>query len=145
MLYNNIVDFISANIFTKFLVILFFHFIGDYVLQVDVLAKLKDVHTWLDLKKENDTKPESKRFKIHPYIDWIWAMLAHCLIWSFCVHFPILLLGTVEPNKLALSIYVHTLFHFLIDSCKCNTYNISMTTDQICHLIQIIAIMLLII
>ena len=143
MPYNNIVDFISANVFTKFLVILFFHFIGDYILQVNVLAKLKDVHTWLDLKKENDTKPESQRFKIHPYIDWIWAMIAHSIIWSFCVHFPVLLLGTVEPNKLALSIFVQAIFHFVIDSNKCNTYKVSMTTDQICHLVQILVITLL--
>ena len=83
--------------------------------------------------------PEDKP-KYHVKLDWIPAMLAHCMIWSFCVHLPIFLLGTVDPIRLIASFWIQALFHFSIDDLKRNQHKISTIVDQCIHIFGLIVL-----
>ena len=107
------------TLFTMF----FLHIVDDYYLQ-GLLAKLKQKSWW----KENAPGD------LYKY-DYIIALFEHAFSWSFMVHIPLMVAG---PHPLLwVSILVNMIIHAIIDHMKANKLMISLTTDQLLHIAQI--------
>lgn len=91
---------------TVFFLLIFFHFLADYPLQGDFLAKAKNRHNPI------------------PGIPWQHAMVAHCGIHSGFVF--------LATGNLFLA-YLEFIAHLLIDKAKCDEV-ISYNTDQALHI-----------
>lgn len=141
MVAQKLISFYTANPFNRYLVLIFLHFVGDFILQTNYMAKAKDIHYWINLRQENKKKED--RIPIIEHLDWIPVMLAHCLIWSVCVHYMAILSSKQEPIMIALSITMHTVIHFVIDTGRCmRLYQFPMFGDQIAHLIQLLFVVM---
>lgn len=105
------------------LILLLSHFIGDYALQSDYIAK----------EKENS----------------LYILIAHVSIWTFIVSITALFLGYNVANLDI--IFILFLPHFAIDLIKsrnllwCKAFSIktNLAIDQFCHCIQIVILVLL--
>lgn len=105
------------------------HFVGDYVLQTDFLAKGKSPKFWEGTKDETG---------------WIPVLLAHSVIWTACVMLPLLLL--VWPAiglPFVVCFGANIGIHFFVDWLKC-VGKIDMLIDQGIHLLQMMATFLLV-
>jgi hypothetical protein len=133
---KGIQEFVTHDYFTLYITILFFHIIADYNLQ-GVLAQMKSVRFWKDLKERESKRKDGFKISIK---DWIMPMIEHSFMWSFIVHLPIIMFYSINPITIIFSIIIHTCFHMLIDSLKANTNDINLIADQIFHMLQIILI-----
>jgi len=133
---KGIQEFVTHDYFTLYITILFFHIIADYNLQ-GVLAQMKSVRFWKDLKERESKRKDGFKISIK---DWIMPMIEHSFMWSFIVHLPIMMFYKINPITIVSSIIIHTCFHMLIDSCKANTNDINLIADQLFHMLQIIII-----
>ena len=140
---QKLINFISDNNFNLYIALILFHYIGDFILQTDYLAKAKNPTYWKDLKKKMSTEDMAHYIPILENQDWFFVMIAHCFIWSFCVHYPIILISSKSPIIIAFSICFHTGLHFAIDSYKIIGKGISMKGDQIFHLLQLLMLIFL--
>jgi hypothetical protein len=96
-----------ANHFLTLLAVLWiFHFLVDYPLQGDFLAKGKNFNTPI------------------PGVPWYWCMSAHCAIQAGAVW--------LITGSWILALFEFTA-HFAIDSFKCDGA-LSFTADQVLHL-----------
>ena len=116
--------------FILLFVMIFCHMIADYNLQ-GILANLKQKRWW----RENADDPKYEN-------DWKIALIEHSFVWSFMVHIPVIYVYYNESDKwfilISLSIVLHTIIHAIIDHLKANKLIINLTTDQVCHLGQIL-------
>jgi hypothetical protein len=133
---KGIQEFVTHDYFTLYITILFFHIIADYNLQ-GVLAQMKSVRFWKDLKERESKRKDGFKISIK---DWIMPMIEHSFMWSFIVHLPIIMFYSINPITIIFSIIIHTCFHMLIDSLKANTNDINLIADQLFHMLQIILI-----
>jgi hypothetical protein len=133
---KGIQEFVTHDYFTLYITILFFHIIADYNLQ-GVLAQMKSVRFWKDLKERESKRKDGFKISIK---DWIMPMIEHSFMWSFIVHLPIIMFYSINPITIIVSIIIHTCFHMLIDSLKANTNDINLIADQLFHMLQIILI-----
>lgn len=103
----------------------------DYVLQ-GILAQLKQKKWWA--RNAPQTLYEH---------DYIAALIAHSLSWSFSITIPLLAAelltpGTIWMPLLPLLYIMNALVHGLVDDLKCNKFQINLWQDQLVHLAQII-------
>lgn len=136
---SKFIEFVNYNDLTKYWVLICFHIIGDFILQTDFLAKAKTYKFWKDL--QDKTYKNKDHDSMIPKIDWVMPMLAHCFLWSCCVHFPIIISSDSNPFVIAVSIWIHSLIHFLIDFGKCNMRCYGLFADQVFHLLQLLLIL----
>ena len=116
------------------LVGLFLHIIADYILQTSFMANTKQRKWW------KDNYPDEKyRF------DWLIMLFLHSFEWTVCVMLPIALyriftVGTslVEAILVSAFVVINTVIHMWIDDMKANQLRISLTQDQLVHIVQII-------
>lgn len=113
----------NLKIFVLWLMI-FMHIIGDWILQTDKMADLKQKKTW-------------EKFGAHYKYDYIVVLILHSLCWSFCIMAPTLI---IERRMIIFSIWMigNTYIHSIIDNEKANNFSANLLTDQLLHLIQII-------
>lgn len=113
----------NLKIFVLWLMI-FMHIIGDWILQIDKMADLKQKKTW---------EKYGARYKY----DYIVVLILHSLCWSFCIIAPLLI---IQRNTILLSVWIiiNTYIHSIIDNEKANKFSINLLADQLLHLIQII-------
>lgn len=106
---------------------IFFHIMDDFVLQRD-LALYKQKQWW----KEN--YPE----KLYEN-DYITALLIHSFSWTFMIHIPVVLFTYNNLNiaYFAMSFFINAVIHAITDDIKANKRKISLTADQLIHLLQI--------
>lgn len=117
-----------------FYVMVFFHIVDDYYLQ-GLLSKLKQKSWW----------QENYPYRIYKD-DYKMALFMHGFSWAVMVHIPvvvmILMLGMNFTNAIclyfAISIIVHCGVHCYVDDLKANKYKINLIQDQMCHLIQLL-------
>ena len=109
-----------------FIFMLFAHCIGDYILQKDFISKAKRKSFWLNIKDE----------KVDTFA-YLSILCVHAFIWSFCIHLP-LILFLPQSNIIVVSIFINFLIHGIIDDLKANRNKISMTIDQLIHVLQIV-------
>ena len=104
------------------------HLIADYTLQ-GILAQMKQQSWWLGqvLGKDWDKYEH----------DWLAALLCHAAMWSILTFLP--LMFVVNPWVFTALVTVNILLHAWIDHLKANKFKINLCTDQIAHLVQIIA------
>lgn len=117
---------------------LFLHIVDDYYLQ-GILAKLKQKSWW-----EQNVNDSSELYK-H---DYLVALIEHAFSWAFMILLPFLVC-MILSNKFYITEYT-TLFignwiiHAAVDNEKANNQTISLLTDQLIHVIQIIGIWLMV-
>lgn len=79
--------------------------------------------------------------------DWEFALFEHSFSWSFTTHIPLLIISLysyyTNGYLYALWVYVlcivfNTVFHMIIDDSKANKLEISLSTDQMLHIAQIV-------
>ena len=139
MYQKQLVNFITAYPLCKYWVLICFHIIGDFLLQTDFMARGKSKQYWKDLREKR--KKSDDMDKIPPVLpdrDWIMPLLAHCFLWSCCVHYPIIISSNTHPLIIALSIGSHTLIHAFIDHGKTNLHLYTIFGDQIFHILQLL-------
>lgn len=128
----------------KFLLLLlmfFSHLIADYNLQ-GILANFKQ-RSWWNLKFSKEFVQE------HYPVDYITALIEHSFMWSTCIMIPLLVYSLFFPYNPHATVYLcsailtNTEFHAIIDHQKANEGSISLTTDQLLHVLQIFATWLL--
>jgi hypothetical protein len=109
----------------------FLHIVDDYYLQ-GILAQMKQKSWW----EKNAPDPLYKN-------DYKVALIEHAFSWTFMIMLPITVLMVVNNNILivpwTLAFVVNWIVHGLTDHLKANAHNISLVTDQITHVCQIIA------
>lgn len=118
-----------------FFIMFYLHLIDDFHLQ-GFLGDLKQKSWW----KKN--YPD----KLYEH-DWVFALFEHSFSWSFTTHIPLLIISLYSyyANGYldALWVYVlcivfNTVTHMIIDNSKANKLEISLSTDQMFHIAQIV-------
>ena len=112
------------------------HIIDDFVLQPVCLSKLKQKSIWDGYNKETGGLYKN---------DYKMALFIHGLSWSIMIHLPIffLFLGwdeVVIDIAFCLTVLTYAVLHSWVDDAKANKKKISLVTDQIIHLVQIIGL-----
>lgn len=105
------------------LLMLFMHYIGDYILQTEFISKAKCKEYW-----KNDK---------YSYIP---ILFFHSLEYSVCIHLPLLILLKLDYQYefFSVSIILNAVYHYIIDYLKANKKSINLLEDQMLHLCQII-------
>ena len=118
-----------------FFVMFWLHLIDDFHLQ-GLLGDLKQESWW----KKNYPN------ELYKY-DWEFALFEHSFSWSFTTHIPLLIISLYSYYAngywYALWVYVwcivfNTVSHMIIDNSKANKLEISLSTDQVLHIVQIV-------
>lgn len=116
------------NIFILLILMIFAHIVDDYYLQ-GILAKLKQKEWWTENEPEDMYKN-----------DYICALLTHAFSWATMIFLPILFATNFNPHWSLFVFFVLNVFlHSVVDNAKANDKHINLWTDQIIHLIQIVA------
>ena len=114
------------------LAMIFCHITDDFYLQ-GILANLKQKQWWKDNYPDDLYKS-----------DWIISLLLHSFSWSFMIHLPVAIYYMANNLDYWLgyfvSVLLNTIIHAVIDHYKANKLSISLTIDQIFHLMQIIMV-----
>ena len=106
---------------------IFLHIIDDFRLQGN-LANFKQKQCWMD-------NYPSELYK-HDYFT---CLIIHSFSWSFMIMLPLFTVYYSELNILHIILFiVNILVHAIIDDVKANSLKISLTTDQLLHLCQIV-------
>ena len=111
---------------------LFMHCIGDYSLQGEFLSSAKRKSFWITNSNE----------KIN-YLEHYVILFIHAYIWSFCINIP--LFHMLSPDRITISIITNCFIHMIIDNLKANRKAITLLTDQLLHLLQIVITYLLLV
>lgn len=115
------------------------HIFDDFYLQGD-LKKLKQKSFWQDDKNYPAGLNKNKYQQ-----DWIPALVLHAVCWAIMIHLPIIILYAASAFYFVIaSVIINAIVHGVIDHLKCNKYKINLWQDQGLHMVQIIAISVLI-
>lgn len=111
------------------------HMVADYTLQ-GWLAQGKQKEWW-------EKNAPSQLYKN----DYKCALLCHSFYWAAVTFLPILLLGMSDAIKASYvgAVAVNTPLHYWVDDLKANKRSISLCTDQLAHLTQIVVTMLVVV
>ena len=120
------------------------HLIADYTLQ-GCLANLKQREWWKDQIKlyyqKHDGANKSYEWKnrlIERYTgDYIAGLGCHALMWSIMTYLPLMLVCT--PTVYSIVVLANTVVHFVVDHLKANVHCINLRHDQLLHILQIVA------
>lgn len=108
------------------------HILADFVLQPVALSQMKTKNWWVEECERNGID-----FKNHN-VDYLAALLMHSLSWSILILLPIMYGMHVSDVVLVDLFVVNTAVHCIVDDLKVNRYKVSMWTDQVIHLLQIV-------
>lgn len=119
------------------LCMIFCHIVDDYYLQ-GWLASAKQKSWW-------EQNAPDKMYRL----DYIMALLMHSFSWSFMIMLPIIaytFLSGLQLDIWIIALYIiNTALHAYIDDRKANKRTINLIQDQICHLLQIIATLVVVV
>ena len=104
---------------------IFLHIIDDFCVQ-GIMASMKQKSWWQE--HPIGSKPKYKN-------DYLAALFAHSISWSFMIMHPVMIWGQWEWPILLANMFTHA----AIDDAKANKFQINLIQDQTYHLIQIIA------
>ena len=117
--------YVKDPVFVWFLM-MFMHYIGDWVLQTDKVADLKQKKNW------EQYGPKYKN-------DYISVLSIHAFSWSFCVYTPLLLMEHNYAMYWYIAILIiNSIIHFIIDDIKANRKLINLELDQTFHMVQLV-------
>jgi len=103
------------------------HIIDDFVLQPVCLSKLKQKSFW-------EKEAPSALYKY----DYIVALILHALSWSIMIMLPYIFYVETTASMYIWMAAVNTGIHAYVDHLKANKHEISLITDQIIHICQIL-------
>lgn len=135
----------KLNIIFVLITCLLFHIIEDFHLQ-GILANLKQKNWWKKTYLAEMSDPNN----IYR-CDYIVGLIVHSLEWAMFIHIPIIptIYTTSLYNRplavieLIITLTINTVIHAVVDSMKCNRLKLNLVEDQIMHLLQILATILL--
>lgn len=112
-------------------IMIFLHIVDDFYLQ-GILAKLKQRSWW----EENYPNPMYRN-------DYKVALVVHAFSWTFMIMLPLMVIMVLTKYFTYLNKYIglfeiNIIMHVFIDHLKANVKKISLLTDQLLHLVQII-------
>lgn len=120
------------------------HVFADFHLQ-GILANLKQKGWWYDefakvsVIQSDRTMPDIMGMYGKDYIVALWL---HAFEWSFIVCIPLMwFVGFTWEG--ACLVLINMALHAYVDDLKCNQMEISLVTDQLCHLAQILCTLVL--
>ena len=122
------IDILHNWIFVFWICVLL-HLIADYNLQ-GILADMKQVVWWR--KQTSDKKYEH---------DWRAALMCHAFMWSIVTFFP--LMFTVNSYVFSAIVIINAGIHACIDVMKANLRWINLVEDQMGHVVQIAATLMI--
>lgn len=122
-----------TNLILTLFCMIFMHIIADYIVQTDLLAKLKVNRNWDQIRKDN---PQFK-WKY----DYVMVLFLHSFSWTFMIMIPVLLID-LDLRFILGNIVLHTILHMEIDDMKANQHSITFLEDQLLHFVQILVILL---
>ena len=112
-----------------FVWMLFMHVLDDYRLQ-GILASMKQQSWW----KKQEGYTDFYKW------DYASALLCHSLSWSFMIMLPLAVYYGFNVNGVFVSTFiVNTIWHSIMDNTKANLKTANLVTDQLFHLLQIVA------
>ena len=106
------------------------HIIDDFVLQPICLSNMKQKDWWEEYAPKELYKNDYKM-----------ALAIHSISWSIMILAPFMLItwGWEDINKTVTAIFViNATIHYVVDDLKANQKKISLWTDQIIHMCQIL-------
>lgn len=110
------------------LLIFFCHIIADYNLQ-----------GWLASAKQKEWWEKNAPNKLYKY-DYLIALFIHSFAWSFMIMLPIAFYMGFHISTLFVIMFGwNVLLHCYIDDMKANKKAINLITDQLVHILQMIA------
>lgn len=114
------------------------HYLADFTLQ-GCLAQMKQRQWWKDeILKWNQTHHTNDKLNYDNYKnDWMCALNSHSFYWAIVTFLPLFLTNANE-NFIMFVMIINLFIHAFVDHLKCNLYKISLRTDQICHITQIL-------
>lgn len=123
------------NILLLFVEMLFCHIVDDYYLQ-GILASMKQKVWW------EKNFPEEKYKN-----DYKVALIEHAFSWSFMISLPMIINRFYELKEgtvilMMVMIVINTVIHTIVDNDKANKLIINLIEDQLTHIFQIIATIL---
>lgn len=111
-----------------FIFMIFCHIIDDFVLQAPCLSNLKQKSWW---KKNIPDDMYKNDYKV--------ALVVHSLSWSFMIMLPIAIYYKFDIGMdFLIQMIGNAIIHGFVDDIKANKYKITLYTDQMVHMIQII-------
>lgn len=115
------------NIWFILLCMIFMHLMADYFFQ-GCLADLKQKSWWIENYNE-------KKYKN----DYVMALFEHSFMWTFFIMLPVAFyLNFNFKIWFFLAFFANIIYHADVDNMKANDRSISLITDQLLHLYQII-------
>lgn len=106
---------------------IFLHIVDDYYLQ-GVLANLKQKIWW----QKNAPKDIYKN-------DYIVALFMHSFSWAFMTMLPIAIFLSLSLTTTFILLFaINVTIHAVVDDLKANKLKISLITDQLIHMVQIV-------
>lgn len=122
-----------------FLLCLLGHFLSDFTLQ-GILAQMKQEQWWRDeIYKWNQTHRGNSSLDYSKYeYDWLCALNTHSCYWAILTFLPLLFI-TMNDTFIVLVVLINGILHSIIDHMKCNLNKINLCTDQLFHIVQILA------
>ena len=108
-----------------FLACLALHFFSDFTLQ-GLLAQLKCQDWW----KKNYPEPLYRN-------DWLCGLIEHAVYWVLVTAAPIIWLWRGGAFALVFLLATQAALHAWIDHWKANKHDMSLSLDQILHVVQI--------
>lgn len=111
-----------------FIFMIFCHIIDDFVLQAPCLSNLKQKSWW---KKNAPDDMYKNDYKV--------ALIIHSLSWSFMIMLPIAIYYKFDIHiSFLVQMIGNAILHGFVDDIKANKYKITLYTDQMLHIVQII-------
>lgn len=108
-----------------------FHILDDFVLQPICLSKLKQ-KSWWDKQLESMDQDKKDLYKE----DYKTGLSMHAMSWSTMILIP--WFPFVDSGYILLGVwFVNYMIHYYVDDLKANKGKISLSTDQLIHIIQI--------
>lgn len=116
------------------LLMIFCHIVADYNLQ-GWLASAKQKSFW----EENAPDPMYK-------YDYICALMTHSFAWTFMMMLPVFYIHGFSIDAVMAGVFTGNIIcHFEVDNAKANDKIINLWQDQLIHLVQILATMLILV
>ena len=116
------------------LMMILLHLIADFTIQ-GCLADLKQRSWWIEEGKKHDmTMQEIAKYRN----DYKCGLLCHSLYWTLITFAPIVFFSDASLITLILVVSVNTAIHYWVDDMKANDKSITLCTDQLYHLAQIV-------
>lgn len=109
------------------------HLIADFWMQ-GCLADLKQKDWWV--KKFDEFNLDEKHRELYEK-DYQVALVCHALMWSLITFSPLVFF--TDSFIFGMIIFWNTYFHAWTDNCKANVKIINLLDDQLLHLLQIVA------